>query len=98
MSDVRTYDLPAMQQFVDDVDRQIGILVQMHEEARSSARTIRAGLTGTTGDAFETKQDEWQRIGEERLEEFRAMRDHVATAMKNYAAAERANATIFDGV
>ncbi|WP_396912336.1 WXG100 family type VII secretion target [Mycolicibacterium sp.] len=98
MSDARTYDLPAMQQFVEDVDRQIGILVQMHEEARSSARTVRTALTGMTGEAFDTKQAQWQRAGEERLEELRAMRDRVATAAKNYEDAERANSTMFQDV
>lgn len=98
MSDVRTYDLPAMQQFADDLDRQIGILAQMYEEARSSATTIRTGLTGQTGEAFDTKHAEWQRTGEERLEELRAMRDRVATAMKNYEEAERANSTMLQDV
>lgn len=98
MSDVRTYDLPAMHQFVEDVDKQIGALVQVHEDARSSARTIRSGITGRTGAAFDAKQDEWQRIGEERLEELRAMRDRVATAAKNYEEAESANSTMLQDV
>lgn len=98
MSDVRTYDLPAMRQFVDDVDRQIGILVQMHEDSGTSARTVRSGLTGATGAAFDTKHAEWQRAGEERLDELRGMRDRVATALKNYEEAERANNTMLEDV
>ncbi|GAB08205.1 hypothetical protein GOARA_004_00450 [Gordonia araii NBRC 100433] len=95
MSDARTYDLPAMKQFVDDLDKQIRILTQMHENARGSAKTVRAGLTGKTGETFETKQSEWQQAGEERLEELRAMRDRVANAVKNYEGAERANGSMF---
>ena len=98
MSDTRTYDLAAMQQFVDDIDRQIAILAQMHEEARSSAATIRTGLTGKTGKTFEARHIEWQQTGEERLEELRAVRGRVATAMKNYKEAERANSEILRDV
>ncbi|WP_279103479.1 WXG100 family type VII secretion target [Gordonia bronchialis] len=91
MSEVRTYDIPAMHQFVADVDKRIEFLAEMHDGARNSATTVRAGFRGRTGGSFEATHADWQRAAQDHLTELRAMRDRVSAAARNYEAAERAN-------
>ncbi|MDP0398128.1 WXG100 family type VII secretion target [Tsukamurella strandjordii] len=83
------YDLAAMGDFVDALDKQITEITDRCAEVRSATGEVLATYKGTAAEAFNTTQSQWQSDMEERIKQLQALRTHVATCKRNYEEADR---------
>ncbi|RMI28718.1 WXG100 family type VII secretion target [Nocardia stercoris] len=90
-----SYDLPAMEQFISNLDQRISAV----ESHLTAVRTTASGLTddysGAAADAFTDAHDDWQTDSAQYLDKLKALRQQVETCRHNYADAREANRKMF---
>ncbi|RBO85269.1 WXG100 family type VII secretion target [Nocardia puris] len=87
----RSYDLAAMQRFIDVLDKQIDAISGERDAVKRTAEALLLGFSGAAATSFDTAHQGWQSGTGPLIEQLRALRDRVSTALENYIKAEEAN-------
>ncbi|ADG80037.1 ESAT-6-like protein OS=Tsukamurella paurometabola (strain ATCC 8368 / DSM / CCUG 35730 / CIP 100753 / JCM 10117 / KCTC 9821 / NBRC 16120 / NCIMB 702349/ NCTC 13040) OX=521096 GN=Tpau_3454 PE=3 SV=1 [Tsukamurella paurometabola] len=90
------YDLAAMGDFVEALDKQIADITAGCAEVGSAADDVLKGYKGDAATAFDTTQAQWRSDMTARIKELQALRNHVATCKRNYEEADRVIQKMFD--
>jgi WXG100 family type VII secretion target len=86
-----SYDLDALQQFLDDLDARIPTIADHCDDARRIAGALSDTYRGSAASAYVEASAQWHCTAETHLESLRALRRHVANCRQNYSDADQAN-------
>ena len=84
----RRYDLPAMREFIDFLNKQKTELTDTGMKVQRTAEGVLSQFQGQAAEGFREAHQEWQRSFAQHLESITRLRDRIQTTHDNYQEAE----------